>query len=185
MAKCPPWACYNRLKHSQTSAYIHKIRFLKYLQYKASIIYNNWIVWHTIFSHFPKENDFRKYRLEQTCFNMRIFLNLNYLAAAENQGKHKAGKGKQVCCRYGALRLICGDEHGSLHARLTWVQSVVFGIHIAAIAKGEIAEAWPSLISTCKPTHTRMHAAAARIGMKTTSSPLTCSHKHEAQGSPF
>lgn len=69
------------------------------------------------------------------------FFNLNYLAAVENQGEHKAGKGKQVYCRYGALRLICGDEHDSLHARLTWVRSVVFGIHVAAIAKGEIAEA--------------------------------------------
>lgn len=86
--------------------------------------------------------------LRSTAWGSRVFtvsifafFHLNCLAAAEKKGKHKAGNSKHIHCRYGAFRLICGDEHDSLHTWLTWVRSVVFGIHFAAIAKGEIAEA--------------------------------------------
>lgn len=138
-------ACYNTLKHSQTRAHIQN-HFLPKISISGFFV---WAVWITLGS----------ITWNRHALICSFFLNLNCLAVAENQSKHKAGKG---VCRYGALRLICGDERDSWrHARLTWVQSVVFGIHTAAIAKGEIAEAWPSIISACKLTHIRMHAAGA------------------------
>lgn len=67
-------------------------------------------------------------------FQYQPLFDLNGLAEAAKQGKRHY-------CRCGALGLICGDEHDTLHAWLSWGRSAVFGIHVAAIAKGEIAEA--------------------------------------------
>lgn len=148
---------------------------LKFLPKISKRVFFVWAVWMTLAS-------IARNRRVLIC---ALLFYLKCLAAAENQSQHKAREGKQVSCRFWALRLICGDEHGSIHAWLTWARSVVFGIHIAVTAIGEIAEAWPPLISTCKLTHARMRAETAWVGMQTTSSPLTCPRKREPQSTPF